>query len=72
MKCARLQCADDAYYLIVYGCLDQHIRELVLCFQHGEKWAMEQHQKMVACTQCNQSVDSYEFCWTDKLKKVRS
>lgn len=68
MKCARIKCVEDSCYLIVYGCLNYHIRELILCSQHGEEWAMQQHNHHIACSQCHSNIDSYEFQWTDQLQ----
>jgi len=68
MNCVKIGCQENAYYLIVYGCLNAHIRELLLCFHHGEEWALQQSNLEVGCTQCREPIDSYEFRWTDKLK----
>lgn len=68
MKCVSYGCVDDAYYLIVYGCFDAHIREMLLCFEHGEAWAIDQSHRDIACAQCHQPVEEYEFQWMDKLK----
>ena len=68
MKCVNYGCEENTYYLLVYGCLNFHIRELLVCFNHGEEWAFEQANRRVACAQCHEPIESYEFEWTDKLE----
>jgi hypothetical protein len=68
MKCVHIKCEEKPYYLIVYGCFDEHIRELLFCFHHGEEWALKQHNRDVKCTACREPVEEYEFRWVHQLK----
>jgi hypothetical protein len=70
VKCVEYGCEENAYYLIVYGCFELHIRELILCFHHGEQWASHQHHQEINCAQCRQPVEEYEFKWMDQLKGI--
>lgn len=67
IRCVQYTCEEKAYYLIVYGCYDFHIRELLLCWQHGEEWAMKQGDRLIACAQCHQLIEAYEFTYTENL-----
>lgn len=68
--CTEYACQNNAYYIFVYGCLDCHVRELLVCYDHGRAWIMNQRNNLLTCSQCHRYIDSFICNYAEQIKDV--
>jgi hypothetical protein len=62
-------CDSRALEVIVFGCLNQHIKDLPLCHRHAGDWVKTCEQGMI-CSDCYTPIDySWVMIQTYRLNK---
>ena len=71
MRCCTItigQCPNEALYIVVYGCLDQHVRERPLCPEHAGEWLTKFDLRKWRCQNpCREKIAEMLICDADKL-----
>lgn len=52
-------CTASAAYVIIWGCLDQHIMEFVACPKHMHEWIRSHQTNQIICAYCYNSSADY-------------
>jgi hypothetical protein len=65
-------CHEIAEYLLVYGCLDQHIAERLYCYTHCSEWASLFEAKQIPCFQlgCTLKGVQWDYLDVDKIRRL--
>ena len=61
------QCPLEAEYVIVYGCINQHVLERPLCAMHSESWLQTFDQRKWACSDCTEKIIEIRICLTSEV-----
>jgi hypothetical protein len=57
----KITCYDSAGVVIVCGCLEGHLHEMVLCYRHGIEWTEKCNRGMWYCSECSGKI----IIWDD-------
>lgn len=70
MRCRWTGCLNQAEYVIVYGCLQGHLRETWYCFSHCADWANLFEADQIPCLKrsCHLKADQWDYT---SVKEVR-
>jgi hypothetical protein len=61
-------CSTTARYYVVYGCVEQHIRERALCPPHYNMWKDLMGTKAIVCQiGCDYRMIEYLMCRTNMI-----
>jgi hypothetical protein len=63
------QCLQTATHIIIWGCLDQHISEFVVCKNHLSHWVAQTQQKQINCAYCYGQCAAFTSAPLTDLKK---
>jgi hypothetical protein len=58
-KCDWWACDADAWYVLIQGCFQQHMKDSVICLEHFKTWLREYLARNVDCQQCGDTVEEY-------------
>jgi hypothetical protein len=63
------QCEDDAYYVLIYSCFQEHIRERPMCPMHTGEWIAKFDKRKWSCTDCDtkQYIEAVHLCLADEV-----
>jgi hypothetical protein len=63
-------CRKNVNYVILGGCLDQHIGNYMVCSTHAQSWIRCYLNKQIICGQgvCSNHVAEYEITQIEKVK----
>lgn len=67
--CTRMGCNEKSYCVLIYGCLNQHVREAMYCFNHGNEWAADRLEKKIKCSGCHGLIEEFEVLYMEDLIK---
>jgi hypothetical protein len=60
------QCRLEAHYVILYGCIEGHIKERPLCDLHSEEWLKIFDARKWACT-CHEKIIEIRMCLAEEV-----
>ena len=63
------QCHSPATHIVLWGCLDQHVMEFLVCKNHLTHWLAQTQQKQINCAYCYGSAAAYLNAPITELKK---
>jgi hypothetical protein len=74
-RSVKTPCEARATQIILYGCLNQHTDETVLCYPHAVDW-LDQYQSDngYLCQTCSERLEAYQvvrMLWMRKDPKFR-
>ena len=53
------RCNNEPIYYILMGCLNQHLGEGSICFEHSKMWINLFDQHDLACKDCGEDIAAY-------------
>lgn len=64
-------CQEDADYVIIYSCLQEHIREIPMCNTHTQYWVNRFDDKKWSCTYCpgKTKIEEIFLCLAEEVKE---
>lgn len=64
------QCLKQAYYVIIYSCWEEHIRERPMCEEHTDELLKKYQDRKWSCTDCNtkQYIAEIYVCLASEIK----
>jgi hypothetical protein len=66
-----VRCHEAAEYILVYGCLNQHIAERLYCDPHCAEWASLFEAKQIPCFHLGCTLKSVQWDYLD-VGKIRN
>jgi hypothetical protein len=63
--CEHQTCTEDAHLILVYGCLNDHLEDSLLCNLHYLSWS-RQSPKAV-CGKCFYKIEEHEIRLTQRI-----
>jgi hypothetical protein len=55
----QYECESEAEEHLIYGCLNLHIRDRMMCGEHARLWMYVQNRYKHNCRQCDYTIEDY-------------
>jgi hypothetical protein len=68
--CEHQTCTEDAYLILVYGCLNYHLEDSLLCNLHYLNWSRQAPKAI--CGQCFLKIEEHEIRLTKRITMQRA
>jgi hypothetical protein len=62
-------CTQPAKNIVVWGCLNQHIMEFLVCEHHLFYWINQTHENRIRCAYCDEPCAGFTTNQLTNLKK---